>query len=207
MSDSPRHTNMFSFPYLIDSASLLDEDIIETLRNTSLEKGELQKDLEQAEAEDAKIKNRPKPLGYFDNNKVLIDGLPSSTRDVCMEDGEKCSNCYYYGAPCLNCSKYFNFTKPNAKMTWEEYKKEAGIDMNYENFCEENDEYNPNCEISSNQGEQIKQIKQDKMDKTDKMDSADEREEQEPPMDEDYYGNCIGPYNENFSRCFGPCCN
>lgn len=103
------------------------------------------------------------------NEESTID-LPPSTRDVCMENGEKCSNCYYYGGLCLNCC--LDFTETNAEMTWEEYKIEAGIDSDtsYENFCAENKEYYLNDELD--------QYLENKANELEQQDTADELEEQ-----------------------------
>ena len=59
-------------------------------------------------------------------------------RLVCNCAG-KCGNCYYYGAPCLNCMNVL--LTPTVTMTYEEYKKSSHTDQTYEEFCKECEDF------------------------------------------------------------------
>ena len=103
------------------------------------------------------------------------------SRKVCNCPG-KCANCYSHGAPCLNCAQ--DRLYPTSIMTYDEYKKISNTNETYENFCK-NNEYDGLIVSSSSPVEQ-------------RLNGEDDRYD-------DY--ECVGPYNDSYSRCFGPCCN
>jgi hypothetical protein len=70
--------------------------------------------------------------------KGQLKDLPPSTRPVCMSnDGDKCANCYYYFAPCLNCAR--EFKEPNSDMTWNELRTVMHIRTSYAKFCKKSE--------------------------------------------------------------------
>jgi len=117
------------------------------------------------------------------------------TRTVCNPSG-KCSNCYYYGAPCLNCMD--DLLSPVAEMTYEEYKTSSSTDKTYEQFCKEVEEYrkeHPDV-FTDKSSPEYKEYLINLINKSEFINRYDNN-----------YDVCIGPYNELFTRCFGPCCN
>lgn len=68
---------------------------------------------------------------------TLTSNQKNMTRIVCFPNG-KCANCYYYGAPCLNCID--DLLHPTEEMTYAEYKQTSSTDKTYEEFCKESDE-------------------------------------------------------------------
>lgn len=118
-------------------------------------------------------------------------------RLVCNCTG-KCVNCYYYGAPCLNCM--CALLTPTVTMTYEEYKKSSHTDQTYEEFCKECEDFRKKHVefVTNKESVEYKDYIKEKCLKKYKSTSDD---------DYDYYSVCRGPYNESMSRCFGPCCN
>ena len=108
---------------------------------------------------------------------ITQDSKDKTKRRVCVDSRGKCIDCYLYGSPCANC-KYW-YVSNTDYMTYEEFKSlTCGA---YKNVT-----YGTFCK---------------------------QKVPKSSVSYDDYYkdsfdiGMCYGPYNENYTRCFGGCCN
>ena len=79
--------------------------------------------------------------------------VDKGNRWVCTIDGEKCPNCYYYGAICLNCLKDYNngIKLQGAIMTWKEFKASGCNTSTYEDFLKHGCSYKG--DLNDNEGD------------------------------------------------------